>query len=677
MNCEPYWYWYGIQIRPTTGRPTEENHRSSTANCFSPHLTHPACTFLVVCLHYCIFHCICQPGLYNINMVDCFVTASRSRVSNKQRNTSNMWKHLEVHHPVEYKLSRELKPQTPKNLKRPIPTFTSTDGGNQRNLFQLQAWSGKRSDNINQAIARYICKSFAPLSTVESESFSSLINVLDSRHKVPGRKAFTDEIIPRMYNTTRDMVLKEITSEAAWYCVTTDAWTSSVTMTPFLSLTLHYIDSGFHLQSKALDTIHMPQDHTGQNIADVITDALAKWNLDLSRLLALTTDNGSNMLVAARIIGKPRVPCFGHVLHNGVNQAIKVKAISDTLQICKKISNAFAYSSKKRRELHIAQADLNVPDHALITSCATRWGSSYASLERLKEQQEPVLRVLGGDKKTADLVASWWQRCGDIDGILSGLKDFSSLTDALSGDNYVTASSVLPLIRKISAMASVHPDAEVDEQADVDEDTEHELAEGETDLAQHIKNVVAQYIRPRFNHWEVQVTLAVSTFLDPRYKAVLLTEQQEQSAKLRILEDGGSYLDQEQEAVPPSNSSNDSASSQLTVPPKKKVKSLCDLLLDDVCCENPITSSREKVQQELDTYLVQCRATGDPLEWWCKNSAAYPVLSYVARKYLAVPGTSCSSERLFSTAGNVITQTRNRLKPDNASMLIFLNKNLP
>lgn len=38
--------------------------------------------------------------------------------------------------------------------------------------------------------------------------------------------------------------------------------------------------------------------------------------------------------------------------------------------------------------------------------------------------------------------------------------------------------------------------------------------------------------------------------------------------------------------------------------------------------------------------------------------------------------TSVDSERLFSTAANVVDEKRNRLTSKNAEMLIFLDKNL-
>lgn len=50
----------------------------------------------------------------------------------------------------------------------------------------------------------------------------------------------------------------------------------------------------------------------------------------------------------------------------------------------------------------------------------------------------------------------------------------------------------------------------------------------------------------------------------------------------------------------------------------------------------------------------------------------YPNLSKLAFKYLSIVATSVPSERLFSKAGDILTEKRNRLKGKHLSKLLFL-----
>eukprot|EP00063_Salmo_salar_P021871 XP_013996706.1 PREDICTED: zinc finger BED domain-containing protein DAYSLEEPER-like [Salmo salar] len=62
---------------------------------------------------------------------------------------------------------------------------------------------------------------------------------------------------------------------------------------------------------------------------------------------------------------------------------------------------------------------------------------------------------------------------------------------------------------------------------------------------------------------------------------------------------------------------------------------------------------------------------GDPLAWWKSNECKYPHIAMMARRYLAVPGTSVPSERVFSMAGDIVTVKRSTLSPDNVDIRIF------
>jgi hypothetical protein len=81
-------------------------------------------------------------------------------------------------------------------------------------------------------------------------------------------------------------------------------------------------------------------------------------------------------------------------------------------------------------------------------------------------------------------------------------------------------------------------------------------------------------------------------------------------------------------------------------------------------------SRRSKIPQaekEFELYCADDDPPGDEitdvLSWWKAKSKKYPNLSRMARDYLAIPATSTSSERLFSTGKHLISDTRNSLSP--------------
>ena len=85
------------------------------------------------------------------------------------------------------------------------------------------------------------------------------------------------------------------------------------------------------------------------------------------------------------------------------------------------------------------------------------------------------------------------------------------------------------------------------------------------------------------------------------------------------------------------------------------------------------------IDSEKQTYM-QLAATGwktDPLETWKQWSKGMPLLGEVARKWLAVPASSASSERVFSSAGLTISKKRTKLGAERAATLVFLKTAWP
>ncbi|KAK0155232.1 Zinc finger BED domain-containing protein 1 [Merluccius polli] len=88
-------------------------------------------------------------------------------------------------------------------------------------------------------------------------------------------------------------------------------------------------------------------------------------------------------------------------------------------------------------------------------------------------------------------------------------------------------------------------------------------------------------------------------------------------------------------------------------------------------------SSREKASEELMRYRERSPLplTDNPLQWW-KAQENLPLLSSLAKKYLCIPATSVASERVFSTAGDIVSAQRSVLRHDHGDQLILLKKNL-
>ena len=63
------------------------------------------------------------------------------------------------------------------------------------------------------------------------------------------------------------------------------------------------------------------------------------------------------------------------------------------------------------------------------------------------------------------------------------------------------------------------------------------------------------------------------------------------------------------------------------------------------------------------------------MKWWKVHEESLPLLSNLARKYLAIPASSTKSERVFSAGGNVVTAKRTSLEPGKVEALVVINKN--
>lgn len=225
--------------------------------------------------------------------------------------------------------------------------------------------------------------------------------------------------------------------------------------------------------------------------------------------------------------------------------------------------------------------------------------------------------------------------------LIKYLKPLQVITALFCNEKHSPVSMVRPLLQKvIEKHLSIH-------------ETDNEM---EIKFKQMlITEITNRFKLERTSSNSVSLT-QISSLLDPRFKD-LDHEPHDSRDKIRV--ELQNILDTIYPHVP------------MTQNTKTSHKSAMEFLYGDEI----IDMNDPKVQFQGYLAEPQLRFDLDPFEWWSTRSTKYPIISECARKYLAIPATSVSSERCFSTAGNIVTPKRSCLSTTNVNTLVFLYQN--
>ena len=117
-----------------------------------------------------------------------------------------------------------------------------------------------------------------------------------------------------------------------------NAHTVAMTIDGWTSLSAHYIDEEWALQSHVLQTRKLTEAHTGKNLAALLQEVFCEWKLQ-DKKTALVTDNASNMLLAAALAKEGlHVRCVVHLLNLASQTALKVEKVLKLLVKVRKVS---------------------------------------------------------------------------------------------------------------------------------------------------------------------------------------------------------------------------------------------------------------------------------------------------------------------------------------------------
>ena len=115
------------------------------------------------------------------------------------------------------------------------------------------------------------------------------------------------------------------------------------------------------------------------------------------------------------------------------------------------------------------------------------------------------------------------------------------------------------------------------------------------------------------------------------------------------------------------SSSDDEPEPGAVVEPQKKRKG-----------EELFPSTKEVLRNHVDGFVAERNNpvhVKDPLDWWSRNAARWPIVAAVARHSLCVPASSATSERSFSKTGHIVRARRASLGDERIRQLSFLSWN--
>lgn len=136
-----------------------------------------------------------------------------------------------------------------------------------------------------------------PVSRVEDRGFRQFLKVIDQKYSPPSRRTIMRDSLPRLYQSKKELINK--VEEISWCSFTTDLWTSNTTM-GYITVTCHFINVDWEMESSVLTTSHVPESHTSEYLATELRRIADDWKIT-TKIHCGITDGASNIKGAVRI----------------------------------------------------------------------------------------------------------------------------------------------------------------------------------------------------------------------------------------------------------------------------------------------------------------------------------------------------------------------------------------
>lgn len=530
-----------------------------------------------------------------------------------------------------------------------------------------------------------------PFELLDDEAFRDLKALILPDFKKEGNsKKIKEMILDKAYE------IKElIASELKQKMISIKLDSATCMDRQFIGINVQYIKkSKIVIRTLALQEIFDRQ--TAENLKSVILDILGDFQIKLSNIYSVTTDNGSNYLKLTSLFNEElssinsieenseseeeidvdynyfesgvdsfnasllndtnddhifkitSLRCAAHTLQLIVKDAVKNKPETESLiETCRRVVGILRRPLMK---IKIRSQKLRKP----IIDCSTRWASTYNMMKRVKE-----LKSICDDSEEITQIVNenFWL---EINNTLECLQPAAEATIRLQAEQLTLGDFYsIWIICKTKTEKLNFPLA---------------------------KDIVTSMINREKLLLQNKAFLA-AIFIDPRWK-IVLSEQEMEIAKnwikdvyrqMCVVNQEQEEISQELEETSTASSSRDPISVQNSLASDNFHTDLQSL--ESILNETQRVRARtaDSVRLTFDYYLAEyvtaprLAITEDVIVYWTQKLPNK--LAEVALVVLAAPATQVTVERLFSTLKFILTPSRNRLLDQTLKSIILIKCN--
>ena len=485
-----------------------------------------------------------------------------------------------------------------------------------------------------------------------------------------------------------------------------------------LAITSHYVDSNFCLQEDLLDFQHIPQRHTGRNLAKHVYNILERYGLKY-KLYCITTDNADNNSKMVEELSKmlcrkdnihwdgPKhhIPCLAHVINLAVKDflnALKVAKVNP--QVDWRVFETKGPVKDKNDEIESNESEGDGDTGFMNLDQDKEGETDYSSEDEAIESDEigeeisiaiavkklqmisrmanfPQTRILAFEqcchsaqidprRPIRDQATRWSSTYYMMERAiyLRRAIELWTRSDAkyehliLSDREWEMTEFLVQFLRPFSVITTI---VQGTSHASLQETWVH--YEAMFDVLDEAKETLKSLKKAPI--WLAEVLIAIEAMWAKLRKYYDRTDRPfayvdatllHPGLKVRSMEKSGYSAELIEKYVKEAEARYikfyDSPSHQAKMANRGKKRGRPNSDTD---------SSSDGDENDFTSYMARRREKGiqDPLPWWATSGKFYIKLGMMARDAYSVPPSSAGVEREFSISGRVITKQRNRLAP--------------